>query len=77
MTTVSGTVEFHWLPTALPGTSLSCDSHTDTQDLKREVLYDYDLFRVAVICHQGQTDNDHYVNYARFEDERRCFDDEK
>ncbi|KAH6909348.1 hypothetical protein BKA70DRAFT_1400237 [Coprinopsis sp. MPI-PUGE-AT-0042] len=40
-----------------------------------EVLYEYDLF--AVICHHGQIDNGHYINYARFEDEWYCFDDDK
>ena len=30
-------------------------------------MYDYDLF--AVINHEGQIDNGHYTNYARFQDE--------
>jgi len=40
-----------------------------------EVLYEYDLF--AVICHEGQIDNGHYISYARFEDEWYRFDDDK
>jgi ubiquitin C-terminal hydrolase len=30
-------------------------------------MYEYDLF--AVINHEGQINNGHYTNYARFEDE--------
>jgi hypothetical protein len=30
-------------------------------------LYEYDLF--AVINHEGQMDNGHYTNFARFQDE--------
>lgn len=30
-------------------------------------MYEYDLF--AVICHEGQIDNGHYTNFARFQDE--------
>ena len=30
-------------------------------------MYDYDLF--AVICHEGQIDNGHYTNFARFQEE--------
>jgi len=44
-------------------------------DLGPEVLYEYDLF--AVICHEGQMDNGHYTNFARFQDEWYRFDDEK
>ncbi|KAJ2926938.1 hypothetical protein H1R20_g10145, partial [Candolleomyces eurysporus] len=40
-----------------------------------EALYEYDLF--AVINHEGQIDNGHYTNYARFEDEWYRFDDDK
>jgi hypothetical protein len=32
-----------------------------------EALYEYELF--AVICHEGQIDNGHYTNFARFQDE--------
>jgi ubiquitin C-terminal hydrolase len=32
-------------------------------------MYEYDLF--AVINHEGQINNGHYTNYARFEDEVR------
>ena len=32
-----------------------------------EAMYEYDLF--AVINHEGQIDNGHYTNYARFQDE--------
>jgi len=35
-------------------------------------MYEYDLF--AVINHEGQIDNGHYTNYARFQDEVRCQD---
>ncbi|KAF7354378.1 Ubiquitin carboxyl-terminal hydrolase [Mycena venus] len=43
-------------------------------------MYEYDLF--AVINHEGQINNGHYTNYARFEDEVRViswyrFDDDK
>ena len=39
-------------------------------------MYEYDLF--AVINHEGQMDNGHYTNFARFRDEvcfffGRCF----
>ena len=30
-------------------------------------MYEYDLF--AVINHEGQMDNGHYTNFARFRDE--------
>ena len=30
-------------------------------------MYEYDLF--AVICHEGQIDNGHYTNFARFQEE--------
>jgi ubiquitin carboxyl-terminal hydrolase 22/27/51 len=30
-------------------------------------MYEYDLF--AVINHEGQMDNGHYTNFARFQDE--------
>lgn len=39
------------------------------------VIYEYDLF--AVINHEGQMDNGHYTNFARFQDEWYRFDDEK
>ena len=32
-----------------------------------DALYEYNLF--AVICHEGQIDNGHYTNFARFQDE--------
>lgn len=32
-----------------------------------EAMYEYDLF--AVINHEGQINNGHYTNYARFNDE--------
>ncbi|KAJ6615868.1 hypothetical protein B0H10DRAFT_2039331 [Mycena sp. CBHHK59/15] len=38
-------------------------------------MYEYDLF--AVINHEGQINNGHYTNYARFEDEWYRFDDDK
>ena len=34
-----------------------------------EAMYEYDLF--AVINHEGQINNGHYTNYARFNDEVR------
>jgi len=40
-----------------------------------DALYEYDLF--AVICHEGQIDNGHYTNFARFQEEWHRFDDEK
>lgn len=40
-----------------------------------EAMYEYDLF--AVINHEGQIDNGHYTNYARFQDEWYRFDDDK
>ncbi|KAI0044293.1 cysteine proteinase [Auriscalpium vulgare] len=40
-----------------------------------EVLYEYDLF--AVINHEGQIDNGHYTNFARYQDAWYRFDDEK
>ncbi|KAK7013991.1 ubiquitin carboxyl-terminal hydrolase [Favolaschia claudopus] len=38
-------------------------------------MYEYDLF--AVINHEGQINNGHYTNYARYEDEWYRFDDDK
>ncbi|KAG1830548.1 hypothetical protein EV424DRAFT_1578450, partial [Suillus variegatus] len=38
-------------------------------------MYEYDLF--AVINHEGQMDNGHYTNFARFQDEWYRFDDDK
>ena len=32
-----------------------------------DAMYEYDLF--AVINHEGQLDNGHYTNFARFQDE--------
>jgi len=32
-----------------------------------DAMYEYDLF--AVINHEGQMDNGHYTNFARFRDE--------
>ncbi|KAF9483191.1 cysteine proteinase [Pholiota conissans] len=40
-----------------------------------ESMYEYDLF--AVINHEGQIDNGHYTNFARFQDEWYRFDDDK
>ncbi|KAF7296453.1 Ubiquitin carboxyl-terminal hydrolase [Mycena chlorophos] len=38
-------------------------------------MYEYDLF--AVINHEGQLNNGHYTNFARFENEWYRFDDDK
>jgi ubiquitin carboxyl-terminal hydrolase 22/27/51 len=40
-----------------------------------ESMYEYDLF--AVINHEGQINNGHYTNFARFQDEWYRFDDDK
>lgn len=40
-----------------------------------DAMYEYDLF--AVINHEGQMENGHYTNFARFQDEWYRFDDEK
>jgi len=40
-----------------------------------QTMYEYDLF--AVINHEGQMDNGHYTNFARFQDEWYRFDDDK
>ncbi|KIJ62909.1 hypothetical protein HYDPIDRAFT_93550 [Hydnomerulius pinastri MD-312] len=40
-----------------------------------EAMYEYDLF--GVINHEGQMDNGHYTNFARFQDEWYRFDDDK
>ncbi|KAG2145323.1 uncharacterized protein EDB93DRAFT_1241168 [Suillus bovinus] len=40
-----------------------------------DAMYEYDLF--AVINHEGQMDNGHYTNFARFQDEWYRFDDDK
>ncbi|EGN99482.1 hypothetical protein SERLA73DRAFT_168890 [Serpula lacrymans var. lacrymans S7.3] len=44
-------------------------------DLGPDAMYEYDLF--AVINHEGQMDNGHYTNFARFQDEWYRFDDDK
>ncbi|KAG6330328.1 hypothetical protein ID866_8763 [Astraeus odoratus] len=38
-------------------------------------MYEYELF--AVINHEGQMENGHYTNFARFQDEWYRFDDDK
>jgi len=40
-----------------------------------ETMYEYDLF--AVINHEGQINNGHYTNFARYCDEWYRFDDDK
>ncbi|KAF9007408.1 cysteine proteinase [Cyathus striatus] len=40
-----------------------------------DAMYEYDLF--AVINHEGQINNGHYTNFARFQDEWYRFDDDK
>lgn len=40
-----------------------------------DALFEYELF--AVINHEGQIDNGHYTNYARFKDEWFKFDDDR
>ncbi|KAH7884812.1 hypothetical protein F5I97DRAFT_2039828, partial [Phlebopus sp. FC_14] len=40
-----------------------------------DAMYEYDLF--AVINHEGQMENGHYTNFARFHDEWYRFDDDK
>ncbi|KAI9566917.1 hypothetical protein HD554DRAFT_1077339 [Boletus coccyginus] len=40
-----------------------------------DAMYEYDLF--AVINHEGQMDNGHYTNFARFQDEWYRFDDDR
>ncbi|KAG9316072.1 hypothetical protein JVU11DRAFT_3740 [Chiua virens] len=40
-----------------------------------DAMYEYDLF--AVINHEGQMNNGHYTNFARFRDEWYRFDDDK
>ncbi|KAF5334866.1 hypothetical protein D9758_014272 [Tetrapyrgos nigripes] len=40
-----------------------------------EIMYEYDLF--AVINHEGEMNNGHYTNFARFGDEWYRFDDDK
>jgi ubiquitin carboxyl-terminal hydrolase 22/27/51 len=39
------------------------------------ILYEYELF--AVINHEGQLNNGHYTNYARYQDQWYRFDDDK
>ncbi|KAF8525841.1 cysteine proteinase [Hysterangium stoloniferum] len=45
------------------------------KDLGPQTMYDYDLF--AVINHEGQLNNGHYTNFARYCDEWYRFDDDK
>jgi len=40
-----------------------------SRTLGPEAMYEYELF--AVINHEGQIDNGHYTNFARFGDEVR------
>ncbi|KAF9048837.1 cysteine proteinase [Panaeolus papilionaceus] len=44
-------------------------------NLGSDWMYEYDLF--AVINHEGQMNNGHYTNFARFQDEWYRFDDDK
>lgn len=55
---------------SVPFSCLSSVLISGSRHLGPEALYEYDLF--AVINHEGQIDNGHYTNYARFEDEV-CF----
>lgn len=50
-------------------------SHSSASRTGLDVLYEYELF--TVINHEGQIDNGHYTNYARFKDEWFKFDDDK
>jgi len=54
-------------------------SHTHPEYINSFVgpdgMYEYDLF--AVINHEGQMNNGHYTNFARFGDEWYRFDDDK
>ncbi|KAH7911361.1 hypothetical protein BJ138DRAFT_1135452 [Hygrophoropsis aurantiaca] len=61
-----------------PYTTLVMNSKTKDGDKKQpgpDTMYEYDLF--AVINHEGQMDNGHYTNFARFQDEWYRFDDDK
>ncbi|KAF8872581.1 cysteine proteinase [Infundibulicybe gibba] len=50
-------------------------SGSDYTSFGPDVMYEYDLF--AVINHEGQINNGHYTNFARFQDEWYRFDDDK
>ena len=52
----------------LPSTQLIC-YFCLSRILGPEAMYEYELF--AVINHEGQIDNGHYTNFARFGDEVR------
>ena len=46
---------------------LHADYFANLRYLGPEAMYEYDLF--GVINHEGQINNGHYTNYARFNDE--------
>ncbi|KAI5995829.1 hypothetical protein F5J12DRAFT_907170 [Pisolithus orientalis] len=60
-----------------PYTTLATSSNGETTSRYPgpDAMYEYDLF--AVINHEGQMENGHYTNFARFQDEWYRFDDEK
>jgi len=47
----------------------------DKENTGPPIMYQYDLF--AVINHEGQMNNGHYTNFARFDSEWYRFDDDK
>ncbi|KAL4074742.1 hypothetical protein V8B97DRAFT_1868021 [Scleroderma yunnanense] len=61
-----------------PYTTVAANAHGKDSELiypGPDAMYEYDLF--AVINHEGQMENGHYTNFARFQDEWYRFDDDK
>ncbi|KAF5326836.1 hypothetical protein D9619_004989 [Psilocybe cf. subviscida] len=75
---IDATIRFPAFINMAPYTTLGMrDSGKDSAQSisSTDAMYDYDLF--AVINHEGQIDNGHYTNFARFQDEWYRFDDDK
>ncbi|KAF8512245.1 hypothetical protein JB92DRAFT_3083359 [Gautieria morchelliformis] len=67
-TVIAGMPESDEAGTGSPGADRMSDPGPET-------MYEYDLF--AVINHEGQMNNGHYTNFARYCDEWYRFDDDK
>ncbi|KIJ52615.1 hypothetical protein M422DRAFT_26189 [Sphaerobolus stellatus SS14] len=61
--------------TVVAGLQKVDENGKQTTDFGPSTMYDYDLF--AVINHEGQLNNGHYTNFARYNDEWYRFDDDK
>ncbi|KAF8591122.1 cysteine proteinase [Ramaria rubella] len=68
-------LEFTTVVAGMRGSGDDEDEGTGASNPGPETMYEYDLF--AVINHEGQMNNGHYTNFARYCDEWYRFDDDK